>query len=374
MNNKIKLYLTKSKYRIYLGNGQYLYLGKISETEARAIFSRVQSDLTLGDFDGSLRRYTPNKVSSLVTGGNKQGSELSGDIFEHYQEWVALKGKPIEPYKGHYQNIYLVLKKLDEFKTIESGLKELSKKWSNGTYRTYRTYLNQFFDYLVKINYWDINPICNLKVNRKDKSDNIKPFNKSEVSQILDKFSELYPYYRDLCEFLFLTGVRPGEALALTWDKVNFAENLITISHAVGRDTTDSPWATRKILKDTKTGVSANIPMSSRLKVLLKNRYTEYLSDSSQNNRKNLIFPGLMGGYLSWDKFRDKWKVVLSELNLTYRNPYQTRHTALSYVASSQGLLAAAKLARHTNSVTVAKHYARYVNDVVLPDYSINTS
>jgi len=83
------------------------------------------------------------------------------------------------------------------------------------------------------------------------------------------------------------------------------------------------------------------------------------------------VFKGHRGDYISTASFRDTWKLVLSHLNIEYRYPYQMKHTALSFVATQQGLLAASKLARHTDVTMAARHYARFVDEVKLPDYGI---
>jgi len=136
MKSKIRLYLDGNAYRVYLGNSRNLYLGKISEIEAKAILS----DITLNQFDNTLERYKPTKLSDNIKIDSKSDIK-NRNILDIYKDWVLSLNKPIEPYKGHYQNIYLILKKLDNYKNIELGLKELSKHWSNGTYRTYRACL-----------------------------------------------------------------------------------------------------------------------------------------------------------------------------------------------------------------------------------------
>ncbi|AFY60521.1 tyrosine-type recombinase/integrase [Synechococcus sp. PCC 6312] len=354
-------------YRIYLGNSRYLYLGKVSETVAMAIQSRMQSDLALGQFDATLERYKIDNPSKLIKQVPKRDiKELS--LEEFYQVWIESLNLTTAKYNGKYLEVGKVIKRASEYKDLQKGLTKIFSEYKLGTIKTYKPYLNKFFQYCIKESYLKENPLESIKLNPvKSSKDNIKPLTKLEVNKIIDLFATKYPYYRDLTEFLFITGVRPSEALSLSWDKVNFEENYILIDVAIGKDKSLSPYSNRKLLKETKTGISGKIPLSNRLRELLISRYANYLKGN--RNSKNLIFPGLKGGYLDWSKYSVKWKAVLTELNIVYRNPYQTRHTALSYVASSQGLLAAAKLARHTNSVTVAKHYARFTGDLELPDY-----
>lgn len=354
-------------YRIYLGNSRYLYLGKVSESLAKAIQSRMLSDLALNQFDATLSRYRLDNPATFIKQDSKRDiKQLS--LEEFYQAWIESLNLTTAKYNGKYLEVSKVIKKANEYRDIKTGLTKVLSEYKLGTIKTYKPYLNKFFIYCIKQGYLKDNPLDSIKLNpAKSSKDNINPLTKAEVNKIIELFSTKYPYYRDLTEFLFITGVRPSEALALTWDKVNFDENYILISEAIGKDKSLSPYSNRKLLKETKTGIVGKIPLSNRLKELLIERLDN--SELKSNNKKNLVFPGLKGSYLDWSKYRTKWKAVLDELKIAYRNPYQTRHTALSYVASNQGLLAAAKLARHTNSVTVAKHYARFTGDLELPDY-----
>jgi integrase len=99
----------------------------------------------------------------------------------------------------------------------------------------------------------------------------------------------------------------------------------------------------------------------------------DILHDHKPNNANSTdwVFKGHQGDYISTASFRDTWKLVLTGLGIEYRYPYQMKHTCLSFVATQQGLLAASKLARHKNVTMVAKHYARFVDEVKLPDYGI---
>jgi integrase len=166
--------------------------------------------------------------------------------------------------------------------------------------------------------------------------------------------------------FLFLTGVRPGEAIALQWKHIDVEKNLVEISEAMGRDLESSPYASRKVRKETKTGTIRYLPMGSSLRsLLLRHKPIEAKPDT-------LVFCGSRGkGTLDIRAFREAWKLVLEGLGIEYRKPYQTRHTALSHIAQNHGLLAAAKVAGHKSLDMVSRHYARYTDDLkdVMPEF-----
>ncbi|WP_348254074.1 site-specific integrase [Leptolyngbya sp. AS-A5] len=219
------------------------------------------------------------------------------------------------------------------------------------------------------------NPWNNLKP-RRGKKTGAKPFTKEEIALILEAFesdrfcSKFSPYkhsfYVPFLKFLFLTAVRPGEAIALQWKHIDFENDLIEISEAIGRDLEFSPYTTRKTRKETKTGTTRYLPINPALKKLL----ISHLSTGA--NPDALAFPGARNSkFLDTRAFRETWKKVLDELGLEYRNPYQTRHTALSHIAQKHSLLAAAKVAGHKSLDMVSRHYAKFVDNLsdVMPDF-----
>ncbi|MCL6434320.1 MAG: site-specific integrase [Leptolyngbyaceae cyanobacterium HOT.MB2.61] len=174
-----------------------------------------------------------------------------------------------------------------------------------------------------------------------------------------------HSYYVPYLKFLFLIAARPGEAIALQWKHIDFENNLIQVSEAMGKNLESSPYATRKVRKETKTGETRYLPLSSDLReLLLAHKTVDAKPDS-------LVFIGARGkGVLDIRAFRETWKKVLNGLGLEYRKPYQTRHTALSNIAQNHGLLAAAKVAGHKSLDMVSRHYARFTGDLedVMPD------
>ena len=222
------------------------------------------------------------------------------------------------------------------------------------------------------------NPYESVKTKKSERNDHAKPFSRDEIAAIIEAFQSdrfvhksshfshsHYAHYVPFIKFQFVTGCRLGEAIALQWKHMDFANRRILIEQALGRDLASSPNASKKILKSTKTGAIGFVPMNDLLYDLL---LTHKPIDASPTD---WVFKGHRGDYISTASFRDTWKLVLSNLDIEYRYPYQMKHTALSFVATQQGLLAASKLARHTDVTMAARHYARFVDEVKLPDYGI---
>jgi integrase len=148
--------------------------------------------------------------------------------------------------------------------------------------------------------------------------DDINPFTINERKQVIEAFeaSEHYGYYAPLVEFLFTTGCRPEEALALQWkhikgSKVTFCQKLT---------------ANGEIEAGTKTQSKRSITINERLKSVIE--------DIKPNKCSNddFVFPAKKGGLINWHNFANRaWKAVLESLpDIEYRNPYQMRHTAIT--------------------------------------------
>lgn len=58
------------------------------------------------------------------------------------------------------------------------------------------------------------------------------------------------------------------------------------------------------------------------------------------------------------------WKLLLKRINITYRNPYQMRHTFASMMISNgEDILWVSKMLGHTTSAMTLNKYARYIEN-----------
>jgi integrase len=159
-----------------------------------------------------------------------------------------------------------------------------------------------------------------------------------------------------LVEFLFFTGCRPSEAIALQWRHVN--HTAITFERAVIYN------GKGLILKDgLKTQQSRRFPINAQLRELLATIRPE-------NYKPNdLVFPSPGGKFVNWHNFNNRaWRKVLSDLpNLEYRNPYQTRHTFCSLCREAE--IPSIQLAKWVgNSAQIIDRvYAKPLDQITVP-------
>ena len=117
--------------------------------------------------------------------------------------------------------------------------------------------------------------------------DEIDPFSKEERDAIIVAFEShpVYNYYAPFVKFLFWTGARTGEAIALKWKHIS--RDFKTISFC------ESVSSQLKIRKDTKTHKARNFPCNSQLQALLKSIETK------NTDPESLVFPAKRGGEIN---------------------------------------------------------------------------
>jgi integrase len=104
----------------------------------------------------------------------------------------------------------------------------------------------------------------------------------------------------DLVEFSLFTGVRRGEALGLTWDRVDRARGVIR-------------------LELTKSGRRREVPLSSNADAVLARRWTP--------EAKGYVF-----GSRNWNSFRSAWESVLAAAGIEDLRFHDLRHTFASWL------------------------------------------
>ena len=106
-----------------------------------------------------------------------------------------------------------------------------------------------------------------------------------------------------LFRLLAFSGMRKGEALALTWNEINFKTNEIRISRALSRGTNNCLY-----VKSTKTGIARTIKMDQNTMSILK--------DWKRKQKQDYLI-------LGYNTLSPK-QLVFSKENNTYLQPTKT--------------------------------------------------
>lgn len=160
---------------------------------------------------------------------------------------------------------------------------------SNATTSTYKSRLNKLFQYAVKNGYIETNPIEACIIEYKARTESKKNPNKfledDEYNRLIEYTRKINLRYAMLFEWMYMTGMRVGEALALTWDKLDLDSNP-PIAHV----SSTLEYHQLKI-KDVYASTSPKTTASIR-SVSLPNRCIEILAqiEEIEGNKQGFIF------------------------------------------------------------------------------------
>ena len=198
------------------------------------------------------------------------------------------------------------------------------------------------------------------RANNREKE--IDPFTAEERDAIIQAFEQnrYYRHYAPFVSFLFKTGCRPSEAIALQWKHIRHDFCLITFEQSVivsGRGLI--------CRQGLKTQELRKFPANRSLQALLKALQCE------RHDPEALVFPSPEGKYIDFHNFRNRaWSSILQTLpTIRYRKPYQTRHTFIT-LALENGLEAkdVARLAGNSAEM-IYKHYAGNKRELSVPEF-----
>ena len=161
------------------------------------------------------------------------------------------------------------------------------KNLANQTTSAYKSRLNKLFQYAVKNGYIETNPIESCIIEYKARTESKKNPNKfledDEYNRLIEYTRKINLRYAMLFEWMYMTGMRVGEALALTWDKIDLDSNP-PVAHV------SSTLEYKKLkIKDVYASTSPKTTASIR-SVSLPNRCIEILAQIEELEGENRGF------------------------------------------------------------------------------------
>ncbi|MBX9257306.1 site-specific integrase [Desmonostoc muscorum CCALA 125] len=354
------------------------YHDKLAIAKAEEIANRIYQDCITGYFDPTLTKYKPNALRGRTKEAALQDAEEARqivaarlsvnavDLLQLFEDYTLFKSKTLASNSMiDYDRIKNKIRRCPH-KLVRDAVDVM--QWLVNDHKgTSTSSLEKQWKLINACCKWGVSTgklqsntfegLRNLIPSTKNTGtrDDINPFSDSERKQIIQAFyaSDRYKYYAPLVEFLFTTGCRPEEALALQWkhikgDKVTFCQKLT---------------AGGEVEAGTKTQSKRSITINDQLKVVIDGiKPTKY-------NPDDFVFPAKKGGFIDWHNFANRaWKSILESLpDIEYRNPYQMRHTAITMMvrAGVDSMMVAKWVGNSPNMI--AKRYLGSVGDIVMP-------
>lgn len=190
----------------------------------------------------------------------------------------------------------------------------------------------------------------------KEERTHIDPFTLKEVNQMIETIRS---DFRDYLVVRFFTGMRSGEVNGLRWKHVDFErrEILIRETFTQGRvEYTKNNYSQREI--------SMSQPV---LEALQRQR-----ERTGQGGREGYVFCSRTGTPVDAKNFNNRiWVPMLEYLEIPYRRPYQTRHTAATlWLASGESPEWVARQMGHSTTEMLFRVYSRYIPNLTHRDGS----
>ncbi|WP_318616759.1 site-specific integrase [Sporosarcina sp. YIM B06819] len=334
IDKTIKAYTKKNgeiryMFRIYVGVDPLT--GKEQRTTLRGFKTPKEADLAL------------SRIKIEISEGTfrKQRVETYEDI---YNLWIKQYEKDVEEstfvkttglFKNHIlpaMGAYRIEKM--HVRVCQKHVDEWAVKLKR--FRMVKSYAAKVLDFAINHGYIQTNPFTGVnmpanaskKIIENDEYEAENFYSREQLKEFLSCLEQesnykAYAFFR----LLSYSGIRKGEALALTWDDLDFKTNQIRISKAISRGKNNQLY-----LKLPKTRRSRIIKMDGRtmdiLKVWKKKQKQDYLILGFNTSQpKQLVFSNELNEYIQPTKTR-KWILHVQEkYKLDKITTHGLRHT-----------------------------------------------
>lgn len=366
-NGRLQLVFSHGGQRYYLSLG--LPDTPLTRKTAEAKAKLIESDIAHGRFDETLANYKPQ--SSLTTAQPPASIEKSqvklGELWGKYVQYKTPQVSQTTLARDYLRwQSHISKLPTDNLSDAVQIRDFLLSHYSPNTAKRCLTNFSACCDWALKAGLTGANPFNGMAAEVKmPKSQfeeaEINPFTAEERDHIIQAFTEnrYYSHYASFIKFLFLTGSRPSEAIALEWHHIAPDFTQVTFEQAV------TPSAEGlAVKKGLKTQELRKFPCNASLRAFLQSIKPERAVPTDP------VFPSPRGGYIDFNNFRNRaWKTILASLSLEYRRPYQTRHSFIT-LALENGLDAkdVARLVGNSAEV-IYRHYASGQRSLVVPEF-----
>lgn len=264
---------------------------------------------------------------------------------------------------GHQKNYDKYIKKSFGHKSLDKIKASEITLWQNNLQKEYKlskSYIHKIrgllytmFEDAIENEVIKINPIKKVKSIKQTEDSKVKrieltPFKTEEINKILSVTTN---QDKNLIAILFMTGLRIGECIGLTWDNIDFENKTITIRKQIVNG------LIKDILKTSKS--KRIIPIIETLIPFLENQ------KKITGNHNSFVFLTQRTNkhFHSAGKIREQiWIKALKKANVEYRNLHQTRGTFIStLISNGEDITYVSKIAGHENVKITLERYSQYI-------------
>lgn len=256
-----------------------------------------------------------NKIVSLQQ--PKEDTATLGELIDEFKniKMRNLSGSAKASYSVAFKHLLKTYDENTDIRTITTRqlnvlFSNLGKVYKINTLKTYKIRISTLFNYAIEIELLSKNPVDKVTLSSDVKEEEkIKYLSKQQIEKLLSKLGNTT--MDNLTRFLLFTGVRFGEAVALTWEDIDLDNKTATINKSYS-------------LKD---GVKAPKTKSSIRTIDLTDDIINMLKEM---NTTNYVFESMKGKHLSLTTFIKFLNRIDFDI---YLHPHLFRHTHISMLA-----------------------------------------
>lgn len=323
---------TKWEYRIFYTDRR---TGKQKESSKGGFKTKAEAKAAAAEAESKLNYY----------GFADNGIELVSSYFE---KWLEVYKKPhvkLNTYLVQERNVRLNILprwgnyKLNEIERTEykEWIIELGNQYSEGTIRRIHSIMSSaLHDAVTEFKIMRENPLTRIKIPKGEESKEIQFFSKEQLDLFLNSVKtpvkhakyQLSIQYYALFTLLARSGLRIGEALALTWDDFDSVAKTISVTKTLIYPLNTEPRITPPKSKKSNRVVKLD---DETVKLLKKHRLNQkeviLRYENYKASDKNLMFHQHDGRWLRTNVVREYFKEVCKRVDLPVLSPHALRHT-----------------------------------------------
>lgn len=327
---KLKNGEIRYEFQVYLGTDEAT--GKQMRTTRRGFKTKKEAELALA------------RIKLQVASGEfrKERAETFKEVYElwllQYENTVEQSTfvKTVSLFDNH------ILPSIGEYKIekitvdiCQKAVNDWAKKLKNIS--KVKAYASRVFNFAVKRDFVQKNPFDLVELPRKrnkplpDETDEKNFYTREQLIEFLsclEKETNVKAYV--LFRLLAFSGMRKGEALALTWRDINFKTKEIRINKALSRGKNSKLY-----IKSTKTNEARTIKMDEKtmgvLRMWKKKQKEDYFKLGFNTSKPSqLVFSNEKNEFIQPSKTREWMLYVQEKYNLKKVTTHGLRHTHCS--------------------------------------------
>ncbi|UED76068.1 site-specific integrase [Brevibacillus sp. DP1.3A] len=220
----------------------------------------------------------------------------------------------------------------------QKWINELRGHYSEGTVRRIHSIFSTAMnDSVHEFRVLRENPVQKIKIPKQvDKSSKVAHFTREQLESFLDcvkapvknaKYQHSIQYYA-FFTLLARTGLRVGEALALTWDDIDFDAKTLTVNKTLVYPLNSQPYlSTPKSKSSERTIKLDEITIKQMKRHRINQKEVCLMYKNYKPTKDNIIFHQHEGRWLRTNVVRDYFKEICKRAELPVLSPHALRHT-----------------------------------------------